>query len=106
MVQDAEMLVHTFVTLKLDYCNALLAGCPSVSINKLPVVQNVAARKPDPKAMIISVQCISPCSFLGLLLIKFRLKTHMFTQIFKYILFRSLGCVTKILLLFFFLLFL
>ncbi len=53
MVQDAEMLVHTFVTLKLDYCKALLAGCPSVFINKLPLVQNVAARQPDPKAMII-----------------------------------------------------
>jgi len=36
-VSDAETLVHAF-----DYCNALLAGCPASSINKL--VQNAAAR--------------------------------------------------------------
>ncbi len=43
-VSDAEKLVHTFMTSRLDYCNALLGGCPASSVNKLQVVQNAAAR--------------------------------------------------------------
>ncbi len=43
-VSDAEKLVHAFMTSRLDYCNAVLGGCPASSINKLQVVQNAAAR--------------------------------------------------------------
>ncbi len=43
-VSDAEDLVHAFMTSRLNYCNALLGGCPVSSINKLQIVQNAAAR--------------------------------------------------------------
>ncbi len=43
-VSDAEKLVHAFMTYRLDYCNALLGGCPASSINKLQIVQNAVAR--------------------------------------------------------------
>ncbi len=43
-VSDREKLVHAFMTSILNYCNALLGGCPASSINKLHIVQNAAAR--------------------------------------------------------------
>ncbi len=43
-VSDAEKLVHAFMTSRLEYCNALLGGCPASSINKLQIVENAAAR--------------------------------------------------------------
>ncbi len=44
-VSDTEKLVHAFMTSRLDYCNALLGGCPASSINKLQIVHsNTAAR--------------------------------------------------------------
>ncbi len=39
-----KKLVYAFMTSRLDYCNALLGGCPASSINKLQIVQNAAAR--------------------------------------------------------------
>ncbi len=43
-VSDAEKLVHAFMTSRLDYCNALLGGCPVSSINKLDIAHIAAPR--------------------------------------------------------------
>ena len=41
---NTKILLHAFVTSRLDYCNALLAGQPACLIDKLQSVQNAAAR--------------------------------------------------------------
>ncbi len=43
-MSNAEILIHAFMTERLDYCNALLGGCSARLINKLQMVQNAAAR--------------------------------------------------------------
>jgi hypothetical protein len=42
--EAAEVLVHSFVSTKLDYMNALLVGLPGKLLKKLQKVQNLAAR--------------------------------------------------------------
>ncbi len=42
-MSNAEMLIHAFMTSRLDYCNALLGGC-SARLKNLQMVQNAAAR--------------------------------------------------------------
>ena len=41
---DAEILIHDFVSPRLDYCNALFSGLPRESTKSLQMVQNAAAR--------------------------------------------------------------
>ncbi|XP_061911245.1 uncharacterized protein LOC133655271 [Entelurus aequoreus] len=41
---DTEVIIHAFVTSRLDYCNILFSGLPMSSIKRLQLVQNAAAR--------------------------------------------------------------
>ncbi|XP_072769508.1 uncharacterized protein [Nerophis lumbriciformis] len=41
---DAEIIIHAFVTSRLNYCNVLFSGLPKSSIKRLQLVQNAAAR--------------------------------------------------------------
>ncbi len=44
MEHAAQLLVQVLVISRLDYCNALLAGLPSNTIEPLQMIQNAAAR--------------------------------------------------------------
>ena len=42
--KDTEILLHAFISSKLDSCNSLLYGLPQSLIDRLQAVQNCAAR--------------------------------------------------------------
>ena len=42
--KSTEILVHAFITSKIDFCNAILYGAPEHLLQKLQSVQNCAAR--------------------------------------------------------------
>ena len=42
--KSTEILVHAFISSKLDYCNSLFNGVPKFQLQKLQHVQNAAAR--------------------------------------------------------------
>ncbi len=43
-VESSKILVHGFISTRLDYCNALLFGLPHYLLQRLQYVQNAAAR--------------------------------------------------------------
>ena len=42
--QNFEILIHAFITTKLDYCNSLFSGISKCDLRPLQLVQNYAAR--------------------------------------------------------------
>jgi len=43
-IESAATLVHAFVSSRVDYCNAVLAGSPKVTMDRLQRVLNAASR--------------------------------------------------------------
>ncbi len=41
--KDLEVIIHAFISSRLDYCNALYAGISQSSLSRLQIVQNAAA---------------------------------------------------------------
>ncbi len=80
-MSNAEMLIHVFMTSRLDYCNALFGGRSARLINKLQMVKNVAARvltrtrKYDHISPVLSTLHWFPnkhCIYLKMLLITYK----------------------------------
>src|SRR4029434_8114130 len=42
--RERKSLINAFITLCLDYCNALLSGWSHISLKSLKLIQNAAAR--------------------------------------------------------------
>ena len=79
--QSAEILVHAFITSRLDYCNGLLYGLPDCLLNERQRVQNACTR------LIFREQkfChITPLIYeLHWLLIKYRIEFKILIITFK-----------------------
>ena len=79
--EATEMVVHAFVTSKLDHCNSLLYGLPKFVIAKLQSVQNSAAR---PVCMTRKFDHITPTSIdLYWLLIRHRIVFKILFLVYK-----------------------
>ncbi len=62
-MSNVEMLIHAFMTSRLDYCNALLGGCSARLINKLQMVQMQQLEfLLEPGSMTILVRLCQHCT--------------------------------------------
>ncbi|XP_030638844.1 uncharacterized protein LOC115819473 [Chanos chanos] len=61
--QDAEKLIHAFISRRLDYCNALFIGLPKKSIENLQLIQNSKTKKREHITPVLAALHWLPVSF-------------------------------------------
>ena len=84
--ESARTLVHAFIIGRIDYCNSLLFGLPSVHLLKLQRLQNAAARLISNVRLIPRYSHITPVlRSLHCLPVKFRIDFKILLLTFKVI---------------------
>ncbi len=78
---DLEVVIHAFISTRLDYCNTLYAGINQFSLSRLQLVQNAAARfltgtktREHITPVLASLHCLS---------VKFRVDFKVLVFVFK-----------------------
>ena len=67
--ESSEIVVHAFITSKLDYCNSLLYGCRKTQLKKLQYVQNTPARIVTHRLVNLITLRLSYLTFTGFQLV-------------------------------------
>ncbi len=78
---DLEVVIHAFISIRLDYCNSLYAGINQFSLSRLQLVQNAAARFLTGTKKRESITPV--LASLHLLPVKFRVDFKVLVFVFK-----------------------
>ena len=81
--RSLTILIHAFITSRLDYCNGLLYGLPGCELAKLQRIQNAAARLVTNSHRLCHVHVTPILSYLHWLPVKFRIEFKILLLVFK-----------------------